>query len=171
MLAPPNADEYFEFYGGYVALVPPGDLLQHLVAQLRETMSLLSQVPESQAGRAYAPGKWTLKEVVVHMSDAERVFAYRLLRIGRGDRTPLAGFEQDEWIPLSGANDRTLASLVDEFATVRAATVQLVGNLPVDAWERRGTASGHEISVRALVYICAGHELHHQRIIREKYLA
>jgi hypothetical protein len=170
MLAPPRPDEYFEYYGRYIALVPSGDVRHHLGAQLQETIAMLSGVPDVQAERAYAAGKWTLKEVVGHVSDTERVFAYRLLRIARADLTPLPGFEQDDWVPASGANERSLASLVLEFATVRAATLQLAAGLSDEAWLRRGTASGHPVSARALAYICAGHERHHQRLIREKYL-
>jgi len=105
------------------------------------------------------------------MCDAERVFDYRLLRIARGDATPLPGFEQDEWVPHSCANRRSMASLLLEYAAIRAATMQLVDSLPDEAWGRRGIASGSPVSARALAYICAGHERHHVRIIRERYLA
>jgi hypothetical protein len=170
MLAPPRPDEYFEYYGRYIALVPPGDVRQLLVTQLQETTGMLSGVSDARAERAYAPGKWTLKEAIGHVSDTERVFAYRLLRIARGDATPLPGFEQDEWVPMSGANGRSMASLLAEFSAVRSATVQLATSLSDEAWLRRGTASGHAISARALAYLCAGHERHHQQVMREKYL-
>jgi hypothetical protein len=104
------------------------------------------------------------------MSDTERVFGYRMLRIARGDATPLPGFEQDEWVPHSSANTRSMANLVMEFAAVRAATIALVDSLSAEAWVRKGTASGHTISARALAYIAAGHERHHLNIIRERYL-
>jgi uncharacterized damage-inducible protein DinB len=170
MLSRPAADEYFEYYGTYIALVPDGDVRDHLRTQLFETVALLETVTDASAEKAYGAGKWTLKEVVLHMSDTERVFGYRMLRIARGDATPLPGFEQDEWVPHSYANRRTMASLLMEFAAVRASTLALVDSLPAEAWLRKGTASGHAISARALAYIAAGHERHHLTIIRERYL-
>jgi hypothetical protein len=167
----PAADEYFEYYGKYIALVPDGDVRDHMRTQLSETIALLSGVADAKADQAYGAGKWTLKEAVLHMSDTERVFGYRLLRIARGDATPLPGFEQDAWVPHSCANARAMSSLLLEFAAVRAATLALLDALPAEAWARKGTASGHTISVRALAYIAAGHERHHLAIIRERYLA
>jgi uncharacterized damage-inducible protein DinB len=171
MLSRPAADEYFEYYGKYVALVPDGDVRDHMRAQLAETMALLSGVSDAKAEQAYGAGKWTLKEALLHMADAERVFSYRILRISRGDQTPLPGFEQNDWVPHSCANKRTLANLVMEFAAVRASTLALLDSMSAEAWTRTGTASGHGISVRALAYIAAGHERHHLAIIRERYLA
>ena len=171
MLSRPNADEYFEYYGKYIALVPDGDVRDHLRTQLFETVALLEGVTDATAKKAYGAGKWTLKEAVLHMSDTERVFGYRMLRIARGDATPLPGFEQDEWVPHSSANTRAMTNLVMEFAAVRAATIALVDSLSAEAWVRNGTASGHTISARALAYIAAGHERHHLNIIRERYLA
>src|ERR1019366_2259349 len=171
MLSRPGSDEHFEYYGRYIALVPDGDVRDHLRTQLSETVALLSGVADAKAEQAYGAGKWTLKEVVLHMADTERVFGYRTLRIARGDTTPLPGFEQDEWVPHSCANKRSMTSLVLEFATVRTATLALYDSLPAGAWARRGTASGHSISARALAYIAAGHEGHHLNIIRESYLA
>ena len=171
MLQRPAADEYAPYYGTYISLVPDGDVRDHLRMQLHETVAMLSGVSDARGSVAYGPGKWTLKESLLHMIDAERVFAYRLLRIARGDTTPLPGFEQDEWVPRSGANARPMASLLIEFSAVRAATLQLMDSLEPVAWARRGTASDKPISTRALAYICAGHERHHQRILRERYLA
>ena len=169
-LTRPDEAEYAPFYAGYVSLVPPGDVRAHLGAQLHETVALLSAVTDDRAERAYAPGKWTLKEVIGHMCDAERVFGYRMLSIGRGDPASLPSFDENLWVPASNANARTVAALVLEFAAVRASTVQLSGSLTEEAFLRRGTASGKVISVRALSYICAGHERHHLKIIRERYL-
>lgn len=169
-LVRPGSDEYAPFYHGYVDHVPDGDVRDHLRTQIHETIALLSGISDARAERAYGAGKWTLKEVVGHMCDTERVFGYRLLRIARGDLTPLPGFEQDEWVPRSGANQRSLANLILEFAAIRAATLLLVDSLSDEAWLRRGTASGRSISARALVYICAGHERHHVNIMRERYL-
>src|ERR1044071_677514 len=166
----PEPGEYDQFYAGYLAHVPDGDLLTMLAAQGRETAKLLRSVPVSRADFAYAPGKWTLKEVIGHVSDAERVFSYRALRFARGDATPLASFNEQAWAPQSGARARTLGDLVDELTTVRRATLALLAHLPAEAPLRRGTASGKEITVRALAWIIAGHELHHVRIIRERYL-
>jgi hypothetical protein len=171
MFSRPNADEYFEYYGKYIALVPDGDVRDHMRTQLSETVALLSGVTDAKAEQAYGAGKWTLKEAVLHMSDAERVFSYRMLRISRGDTTPLPGFEQNDWVPHSCANDRPLTNLVMEFATVRASTLALADSLPAEAWARKGTASGHSISVLALAYIAAGHERHHVKIFRERYLS
>lgn len=170
MLQRPATGEFGEYYGKYIGLVPDGDVRGHLARQIHESIALMSGVSEAKAEKGYGAGKWTLKEVVGHICDTERVFGYRLLRIARGDETPLPGFEQDDWVPISGSNARTMASHLLEFAAIRAATLQLMHGLPDEAWARRGTASGLGISARALAYICAGHELHHQVIIRERYL-
>ena len=170
MLSRPNSDEYFEYYGNYISQVPEGDVRDLMRSQLSETIALLSAVSDAKAEQAYGAGKWTLKEAVLHMSDAERVFSYRMLRISRGDATPLPGFDQNDWVPLSCANGRALTNLVMEFAAVRASTLALADSISAEAWVRKGTASGHPISVRALAYIAAGHERHHVKIIRERYL-
>jgi DinB family protein len=166
----PGPGEFDQFFAAYISKVPDGDLVQGLEAQGRETAKLLRGVPESRGGFAYAPGKWTLKEVVGHVADAERVFSYRALRIARGDQTPLASFNEQAWTPQSGASARTLGDLVDELGAVRGATLALLAHLPAEAPLRRGTASGKEISVRALAWIIAGHERHHLGVIRERYL-
>jgi hypothetical protein len=171
MLSRPNADEYFEYFGRYISLVPDGNLRDILRIQLAETIALLSGVIDEKAEKAYGAGKWTLKEAVLHMSDAERVFGYRMLRVARGDETPLPGFDQDQWVPHSCANDRALTNLVMEFAAIRASTLALVDSISPEGWLRTGTASGHKISARALAYIAAGHERHHVEIFRERYLA
>lgn len=167
----PDPSEYPPYYGRYIDQVPDGDLLEMLAAQSRETVSVLGPLTHAQGDFAYAPGKWTLKEVVGHLSDAERVFSYRALRFARGDRTPLPSFEQNDWVPESGAAQRTLADLAAEYADVRRATVDLFTHLPPGAGLRKGVASGHEINVRSLGWIIAGHERHHMKIIREKYLS
>ncbi|HEV8613315.1 MAG TPA: DinB family protein [Gemmatimonadales bacterium] len=166
----PDPSEYADFYAAYIAAVPEGDLLKLLETQLEETSTLLSGLPEFRANQAYAPGKWTVKEVLGHVSDAERVFAHRALRFARGDATPLPSFDEKTWVPNSGANARTLPDLLEEQRTVREATLALLRHLPADAPTRRGMASGREISVRALAWIIAGHERHHLRILRERYL-
>jgi hypothetical protein len=171
MLQRPSTDEHAPYYGKYISLVPEGDVRSHLRAQLYETIALLSGVSDDHARKPYGPGKWTLKESLLHVIDAERVFAYRLLRICRGDETPLPGFEQDDWVPNSAANTRSVASLLLEFSTVRAATLTLAESIEDRAWARRGTASNNGVSARAVAYIIAGHERHHQAIFRERYLA
>jgi hypothetical protein len=167
----PDSSEYAPYYGRYVSLVPEGDILNLLTEQLQSTMSLLEGVSESEADYAYAPGKWTIKEVIGHIIDGERVFAYRALRIARGDRTPLAGFEQDDYVRNGSFGERSLEGLLEEFECVRRSTLHLLGSLNDEAWKRRGTASDNEVSVRALAYIIAGHERHHANVLREKYLS
>ena len=168
--ASPEAGEYTPYYGTYVGKVPDGDVRELLRSQLPKTIELISSFSEEKASVGYGPGKWTLKEVLLHIADAERVFSYRMLRIGRGDTTPLPGFDQDPWVLTSHANDRSLPNLLAEYQAVRAATLALVDSLSVEAWLRKGTASDHPISARALGYICAGHELHHVQLIRERYV-
>jgi hypothetical protein len=167
----PSQDEYAPFYAGYVASVPDGDVLGTLSRSLEGALELLGSVSEEVAESAYAPGKWTLKEVVQHCADAERIFAYRILRIGRGDTTDLPGWDEQTYTPASRANERTMQSLVEEFRTVRDATLSLLGGLPADAWTMRGRANGMEMTVRGIAWITAGHLLHHLRIVRERYLA
>lgn len=166
----PTAGDYAPFYEGYVAAVETDDIVAYLTAQQGEFLAFLREVVWEKWELAYEPGKWTLAEVVLHLIDSERIFAYRALRIARGDTTPLPGFEQDDYVPNSGAAARTPASIVDEFAAVREATVQLFKNFSPEMWERRGTAADNEITVTALAYIIAGHAAHHARVIRERYL-
>lgn len=165
----PAPDEYAPSFGPYVDRVPAGDLIELLERQAVEMRRLLEGLTESQATYAYAPGKWTIKEVVGHLSDAERVFAYRALRFARGDATELAGFEEDAYVAAGAFGARPLADLLDEFAAARSATVKLLVGLPPEAWLRRGVANGYATSVRALACIIAGHELHHRAILVERY--
>lgn len=167
----PSQDEYAPFYAGYVAAVPDGDVLATLSHSLEGALELLGSVSEEVAESAYAPGKWTLKEVVQHCTDAERIFAYRILRIGRGDTTDLPGWDEQTYAPASRANERTMQSLVEELRTVRDATLSLLRGLPVDAWTMRGRTNGMDVTVRGIAWITAGHLLHHLRIVRERYLA
>lgn len=167
----PAPGEFSEFYAAYIASVPDGDLLATLEHQGAEVQHLLGNVPAAKGDFAYAPGKWTLKDVILHVADAERVFAYRALRIARGDEVNLHAFDENAWVPRAGAGRRSLKDLLAELAVVRSATVALLRHLPPDAPTRRGLASGKEITVRALAWITAGHERHHLRIIRDRYLA
>jgi uncharacterized damage-inducible protein DinB len=166
-------DEHAPYYGRYVdrarEAVGSGDAVAHLVAQGERTAALLKGVPADREGFRYEPGKWSVREVVGHMADTERIMAYRALRIARGDETPLPGFDQDVFMASSGFDARTLQDLADEFAAVRRSTVALVASLDDAALARRGTASGNPVTVRALVGIIAGHELHHLAILKERY--
>jgi uncharacterized damage-inducible protein DinB len=165
----PQASEYAPYYQKYVALVPEGEIVETLEAQLRETKLLLARLSEKEAEFRYAEGKWSVKEVLGHISDTERVFAYRLLRIARGDQTPLAGFDQDDYVKTGNFSARPLAELLEEFTVVRRATIALLRTLDEAAWLRRGVANQKEISVRALAFILAGHERHHRRVLQERY--
>ena len=166
----PEASEYAPYYGQYISLVQGNDVVQALEEQISATVDLLSALTESQGNHRYAPDKWSIKQVIGHLSDAERVFSYRAMRIARADRTPLASFEQNDFVANGPFEHSRLADLVDEFASIRRATVHLVRQLDEAAWTRRGTASDKEMSVRALAYIIAGHELHHRGVLKEKYL-
>ncbi len=169
-IARPDPSEYNPYYGRYLDQLPGGaDPVDLLERGEREIHDLLSPLGDERARHRYAPGKWSIKELVVHVIDTERIFAYRLLRIARGDTTPLAGFEQDSYAPASEADRRSLADILAEYHAVRAATLTLAGSLSAEALARQGTASGYPVSARALVYIMAGHERHHLRMLREKY--
>ena len=167
----PGADEYAPSFAGYVARVAEDEDIQAVLAgQLDEVLARLDRVPESRGGYRYAPGKWSIREVVGHLSDTERVFAYRALRVGRGDSTPLPGFDDQAYVPEQRADDRSLAGLVEEWGHVRRATLALLRNLPAAAWHRRGIASDQPISVRALAYIIAGHVRQHLEVLEARYL-
>ena len=166
----PKPDEHNPYYSRYVALVPDDDIsiVRHLGDQHHETVDILRKA-KAKGDHAYEPGKWTVKEVVGHVSDSERVFAYRALRIARGDTTPLPGFDQDVFIAGSNFKERTMDDLLEELWSVRAATLSLAKHLPESVMSRRGTASDSPVTVRALLYIIAGHERHHLGVLRERY--
>ncbi len=166
----PQPDEYNPYYERYTSLVESLDIRATLERQGQETVALLSGIAEERGGFRYAPDKWSIKELLGHVIDTERIFAYRALRIARADRTPMAGFEQDDYIRNAQFDACTLAGLVAEFDAVRRSTVLLFGHLSTETWTRRGVANGNEITVRAIAWIIAGHELHHRSILREKYL-
>lgn len=169
MLERPISDEYYDFYHTYVGLVPDGEIATVLADQRERLVDEFSTVPPHLETFAYAPGKWTVREVLGHISDAERVFAYRALTIARADTTSLPGFDENEWAVHSNAGVRQLESLVEEFAAVRSATLALLGGLAPEMGHLRGTASGRPISVRAIAWILAGHAEHHLRHFRERY--
>jgi hypothetical protein len=165
----PDPSEYAPHYGRYVALVTGHDIVDSLAHQSVATEAYLKSLPPSMSEFRYAPGKWSVKEVIAHVIDSERVFAYRALSFARGDAAQLPGFEQDDWMKALSLGDVSLESLIDEYKDVRGSTVHLFGHLSPDAWKRRGTASDNPVTVRALAYIIAGHELHHLKVLREKY--
>lgn len=166
----PTADEFAEYYGRYVAAVPDGPIIESLEAQGRETAEVLAQVAETGGGFRYAPGKWSLKEVVGHVIDSERMFAMRALAFARKDPAALPPFDENEYAAESGADARTVSELLEEFEGVRRASVLLFRGLGPDAWSRRGIANEREFSVRGLAWIIAGHSVHHLNVIEERYL-
>lgn len=169
LAARPAREEYVDFHVAYIADVADGDIRETLAREATAAIAFYSAIPEARSSFAYAPGKWTIREVVAHVADSERVFAYRALRFGRGDRTALAGFDQDPWVQASHAASRPWQDLVAELKAVRAASLHLMDSFSPDDWARRGEASGVEVTVRALAWILAGHELHHRRILVERY--
>lgn len=170
MIARPAADEFNPYYDSYISKVPQGNVIDILRSQLHETARLLETLSETQAAFRYAPGKWSTREVLGHVTDAERVFSYRMLCIARGDTTSLPGFDENTYAKVSNVETRTMQSVVLEFAHVRSATISLVESLDEAAIGRRGNANGSPVTPRALAFIMAGHERHHVGVIREKYL-
>jgi uncharacterized damage-inducible protein DinB len=165
----PGEGEHIEYYLKYINLVPGDDARPALTRQVGETLRLLEGVTEAQGLHRYATGKWSAKEVIGHITDCERVFAYRALRFGRGDEAPLAGFDENQYVPQANSDLRTMASLKAELSAVRAATLSLAESFDESALVRRGVANNHPVSVRALMWIIAGHELHHVALLRERY--
>lgn len=161
MLSRPEATEYAAFYTNYIARVPDGDVLAFLNSQIGNYRQLLGKVSDDAAAVETAAGKWSVKQVMGHICDAERVMSYRALRFSRGDEKELAGFEQDDYVREANSNARTLEDLLAEFESVRKATLALFGSLPAGAEMRRGVANGNPVTVRALAYIAAGHAQHH----------
>jgi DinB superfamily len=167
----PEPGEYAAYYETYISLVPGDDIAAALETQRVHTMQLFAGRSEREGNFRYAPDKWTVKDVLGHITDSERILVYRALRIARGDRTPIEGFEQDDYVRGAGFNERAIANLVEEYADVRSATLALFRSLSNEAWLRRGTANKNEVSVRALAYMTAGHELHHRQILEERYFS
>jgi hypothetical protein len=166
----PADTEYAPFYAGYVARVPDGDVVELLRAQIGETLALIRDIPESRGSHRYAEGKWSIREVVGHMSDAERIMGYRALRIARGDKTPLPGFDENDFVRNASFERRTLSSLATELEQVRAASLVLFDSFTDEEAARVGNANGRDVTARAIAYIIAGHERHHLAIVRERYL-
>lgn len=166
----PEKNEYAEFYANYVSLVEETDVVSDLKNQIDVLRKLLANVSAEEENFSYAEGKWSIKELLGHIIDGERVFSYRALRISRGDQTPLSGFEENSYVANSNFGNSKLADLIEEFSLLRAANVLLFKNLNEEQWLRRGTASDATVSVRALAFIMVGHVRHHTNILRERYL-
>lgn len=166
----PSSTEYHSYFERYITLVPEGNVTDILQQSLQQTSELFSSMTEEQAHFRYAPGKWSLKEVLGHITDNERIMSYRLLRIARGDQTPLPGYDQDELMKGAAFDACLLADLLEEYKLVRQSTLALLKGLPQEAWGRMGIVDGSESSAQAWAYIMAGHELHHMNVIRDKYL-
>ena len=164
-----DSGEHAEFYANYISKVPGTDLLGVLEAQRLQMMHLFAGRSERDGSFRYGAGKWTVKEVLGHITDTERIFTYRALRIGRGDMTPLPGFEQDDFVRNGGFAARTLADLAEDFGAVRSASIALFRSFDEEALSRRGVANAKDVTVRALGFITAGHQIHHRMILEERY--
>ena len=165
----PEPDEMPPHFVGYLKRVPELDPVTACATQIEETLVLLDRISETDAMYRYAHGKWSIKEVVGHLTDVERIMAYRALCIARGDTTPLPGFDENAYVPVAKFDIRSLADLVGELRSARAATLALLRTFDADAWRRRGTASGKPVSARALAFMIPGHERHHVEILRTRY--
>jgi hypothetical protein len=170
MTTRPAADEAAPYYFTYIDRITAEDVLPALESQLDPTMRLLAGISEEQSLHRYAPGKWSIRQLLNHVSDAERVFLYRELWFARGFDTPLPSFEQETAVAAADADQFSWASHVEEFRAIRIATLAFFRNLPADAWGRKGIASGSPVSVRAIAYIIAGHLAHHSAVLRQRYL-
>ncbi len=169
-LVRPAPTEYAPYYAGYVEKVPVGDILYILTQQGHRTLALLDKVAEERAEHRYAPGKWSIKEVVGHLLDTERLFTFRALWFARQDPSPQPGMDEDDWVVAGRFHQRSLADLLSEYRTVRAASLALFQGLTPPMWLRRGVANNVEFTVRSLPFIMAGHERHHVQVLQEKYL-
>ena len=166
----PEKNEYAEFYASYVALVEETDIIAALHNQTNDLQNLFAEIPEEKGDYRYAENKWSIRELLGHIVDGERVFSYRALRISRGDETPLAGFEENFYVANSNFSNLKIADAFKEFSLLRQSNVLLFKNLTDEMWSKTGTASDATISVCALAYIMVGHIRHHANILRERYL-
>lgn len=169
-IARPEQSEYLPYYEKYVSMVPDGPIITTLSNQIVETLDLLAGIPEALAGFRYASDKWSIKGMIGHVIDGERVFAYRALRFARNDKTALPGFEQDDYVRSAEYDRWPLTEIASELKSVRDSTIFLFKHLNAEAWTRTGLANDAQVSVRALAYIIAGHELHHREVLRTRYL-
>lgn len=166
----PDASEHPDYFNTYLNRVPERDLISTLRTQINDTISLLGSLSDEQALFRYAESKWSIKEVVGHIADTERVMSYRALRVARGDRTPLPGFDENVFMKGSSFDRIPLREIIEDLVNVRQATVSLFQNLPQEAWLRKGIVNERETSARAFGYFIAGHELHHRAVLQERYL-
>lgn len=166
----PQPSEYAPYYATYIDRIEEGDILEILADQIEQTVTLLSSVPPELEKHSYETGKWSVREVIGHLIDTERVFGYRAFTFARGDEGPLPGMDQDRYAKVSNAGSRSLENLSDELQAVRASTLAFFTGLPDEAWERRGIASDYSFTVRSIPYLIAGHELHHHTGLVENYL-
>jgi hypothetical protein len=166
----PESTEYPPYFEKYISLAHDEEIVVALGKQIESTLSLIRGLSAAQGDHCYAPGKWSVKEVIGHLIDAERIFAYRAMRFARNDATPLPGFDENSFVANAGFGSRDLADLADEFELTRKSNVYLFKHLDGDASLRRGPANNNEVSVRAIAHIIAGHELHHVGILRTRYL-
>jgi hypothetical protein len=164
----PNSTEYAPYFEAYIALVPEDDIVATMEAQLKEMQPFLQGVPESQGNVRHPPYTWSIKEVVGHLTDTERIFAYRALRFARGDATPLPGFDENAYVRAAEFDRTPLGELVSEFDSVRRSNLSLFRHFSEEVWTRQGTANGKAISVRALAYNIVGHARHHMAILRRR---
>jgi hypothetical protein len=165
----PADDEYAPFYKTYVGLVPEDDVLPVLEAQRDQLLGIAASVPKDRETFRYAPGKWSIRELVGHMGDGERVFGYRAFCIGRGDQAAFPGFDQDEYMAAANYNEVALAELAADFAALRGSNLSVLRRLPAERWSQLGTASDARVSVRALAYVMAGHFRHHLAVLEDRY--
>ncbi len=169
-LTRPLPGEYPEAYAPYIAAAGEGEISASLQSQMGEVTALFAGLSEAQGGFRYAPGKWSLKDLLQHLSDAERIFTYRCLRIGRGDATPLPGFDEETYAVAAKADAHSVADLLADWRAARSASLALFRSLPEAAWDHQGTTNGRAITARCIPFICAGHTAHHLTVIRERYL-
>ncbi|MFL5244091.1 MAG: DinB family protein [Gemmataceae bacterium] len=167
-MARPEASEHAPYYGRYIDLVADGDIVATLASQLAQALPFLRGITEGHGNTRHAPYTWSIKEVIGHLIDTERIFGYRALRFARNDRTPLSGFEENDYVRNANFDACSLQALVDEYEALRRSHISLFGNLSDEAWSRSGSANNSAVSVRALAYIIAGHERHHVTILRKR---
>ncbi|MCL4548975.1 MAG: DinB family protein [Bacteroidetes bacterium] len=166
----PDQNEYAPYYHQYIKDVPQIDILEYLNQQLDEAVKLFSGVSEEKASFRYATDKWSVKEVLGHIMDSERIFAYRALCISRGEKNSLPGFEQNDYVANANFDKLKLADIVEEFVALRKSNLKMFGNFSDEMWTRKGIANKNEVTVRAIAYVLAGHALHHLNVVRERYL-
>jgi len=166
----PSTEEYAPYYETYISKVNINDLIDALEKGQTEVIKFIQTTPLDKLDYRYQEGKWSIKEIIVHLMDVERIFTYRALRFSRNDQTALAGFDEEEYFPESNASDRSVQSLSDEYTALRRSTIEFFKNITPEMSRRTGIANGKEISVRALGFIIPGHDIHHMNVIRERYL-